>query len=151
MTTIRKILAPIDFSEPAALALDEAKERALVNNAELLLLHVIEVSRPAYQPVTHHHFPNMEDEVRKHCQVGLDDAKRRLGEGVSCRTLLREGHPTEVICQIATEEDTDLIVMATHGRSALKRVLLGSIVERVVRLAPCSVMVVKPRATRPRG
>ncbi len=60
-----------------------------------------------------------------------------------CDVQAESGHPTDVIVRLAKELSVDLIVMGTHGRSGLSHLLMGSVAEKVVRLAPCSVLVVR--------
>jgi nucleotide-binding universal stress UspA family protein len=64
-------------------------------------------------------------------------------------TKMVEGHPAETICRVAKEEGCDLIVMGTHGRSGLGRLLLGSVAEQVLREAACPVLTVKMPAESP--
>ncbi len=64
--------------------------------------------------------------------------------GVSVEYVARHGAPDHVIADIVRENDADLIVMGTHGRTGVSRVLLGSVAEHVVRLAPCPVLTVGP-------
>ncbi len=64
-------------------------------------------------------------------------------EGLDVRRVVRFGHPVEEICHYANKNVADLIVMGSHGRSGLSRILLGSVAERVVRISPCPVVVVR--------
>ncbi len=68
---------------------------------------------------------------------------RPVNDGIEVRHVLLEGSPAEEIIRYATEQAVDLIVMGTHGRTGLERLLMGSVAEQVVRGAPCSVLVVK--------
>jgi nucleotide-binding universal stress UspA family protein len=71
--------------------------------------------------------------------------KRHVPTGVDSETVTRLGHPSEEIVAAAKDFDVDLIVLATHGHTGLKHLLLGSTAERVVRLAPCPVLTVRER------
>jgi nucleotide-binding universal stress UspA family protein len=65
---------------------------------------------------------------------------------VTIQTEVRYGDAADVLCEIAVEKEADFIFVGTHGKSWLERVLLGSVAERTLRMAPCSVIVVRPRA-----
>ena len=69
------------------------------------------------------------------------DAARE--KGISVRTLVRTGSPYQEIVDLATDERADLVAMGTHGRSGVSRLLLGSVADRVIRLAPCPVLTVR--------
>lgn len=139
-------LAPTDFSEHAAAGVREAVRRALLNDAEVLLLHVFHVPDDTTQMARPLHFPNLHEETRRAAQQQLETARHELvGERVPVRLLLRDGVPAEEICAVAEEEDADLIVLATRQRTALSRLLLGSTTEKVVRGAPCSVLIYKQK------
>jgi nucleotide-binding universal stress UspA family protein len=64
-------------------------------------------------------------------------------KGISVRTLVRTGSPYQEIVNLATDERADLVAMGTHGRSGVSRLLLGSVADRVIRLAPCPVLTVR--------
>ena len=82
---------------------------------------------------------------REYGDDGLEELAARLGEGHGCEitTRLREGQPFVEIVTVARDEDADLIVMGTHGRTGLAHMLIGSTAEKVVRMAPCPVLTVK--------
>ncbi len=69
--------------------------------------------------------------------------------GLEGTTLVREGRPAEIICDEARETEADLIVMGTRGLTGLKHLLVGSVAEHVIRLAPCPVLVARPGRTEP--
>lgn len=83
----------------------------------------------------------------KTLETGVTDRLKRVDkdwwEGLNVRRVVRFGHPVEEICRYANQNAVDLIVMGTHGRSRLERILLGSVVERVLRISPCPVLVVR--------
>jgi nucleotide-binding universal stress UspA family protein len=137
---IRTILHPTDFSEASAAARELATTLARDNGAKLLILN-------AWQPP-----------AIIHCRAGAvpvadpdavhRDAKTKLDawEGADER-LEVEGDPCEAILGVARERNCDLIVMGTHGRAGLDRMILGSVAEHVVRRAPCPVVTVRATAT----
>ena len=160
------VLVPTDFSDPAHHALRYAIEEATLHHARVTLLHVLaprsetEVYYVTGAPVTG-------------ADAGLDlVAGGRLGPSATSQpTVVRHdhneealtqlhdlipdafrdswaieiaaGHPAETIVRVAQDKSADLIVMGTHGRTGLQHVLLGSVAEKVVRLAPCPVLTVR--------
>jgi nucleotide-binding universal stress UspA family protein len=85
--------------------------------------------------------------ARKWAGGALEDwvAKARA-EGLNARATLRTGVPYQEVVALATDERADLIVIGTHGRGGIDRALLGSVADRVVRLAPCPVLTVREPA-----
>ncbi|MDR3402066.1 MAG: universal stress protein [Chthoniobacter sp.] len=141
---IRHILVPLDFSEPAEKALHYAVSFAQQSGAGITLLHVCPVP---YYPAEFGGFPTTlpaDEPATDKLQAHLEATAKRLVPTPICeRALLRTGAAADEICQVAREYHIDLIVIATKGRTALKRLLLGSTAERVVRHAPCPVLVVR--------
>ena len=146
MINLNRILYPTDFSEYSAVAAKYACAFADQFNAELHLLHVLEVhssSTPlfagglALAPQVQESKAAAESELDK-----VLDPQWQKGKRVVEATA--EGTPFLEIIRYAKQNDIDLIVMGTHGRSALKQVLLGSVAEKVVRKAPCPVLTVRP-------
>lgn len=149
---ISRILVPIDFSEDSLHALSYAEDLAAAFGAELLVLHVIEpiyYATPADMYVTSPNISMLIDEQRTVAEQEL----RRLAadleaRGRTHRTLLKTGTPAQVIVDAATAAGADLIVMATHGRSGLAHILLGSVAEKIVRHAACPVLTIRRPARR---
>jgi nucleotide-binding universal stress UspA family protein len=143
----RRILCATDFSDAAEGAWDVARELAGVHRAELELIHVF-VKLPLYS-VAEMPGPGVAqiwEEQRAWVQKTLDErAMATRSSGLLVRTHLKTGTPASAIVETAVETDADLIVIGTHGRTGLDRLLIGSVAERVVRLAPCPVLTVKPR------
>ncbi|MFB6274023.1 MAG: universal stress protein [Salinibacter sp.] len=140
---VRRVLAPVDFSEASEAAIQHAKEIALTYGAELDLLHVVE--EPLYPteyglgPAS---FPTEEVVENVENQLG-DLAREKIGyEHVMIDAQL--GPPDSTILEYVEDNGVDLVVIATHGRTGLDRVLLGSVAERVLRQSPSPVFVVKP-------
>ena len=140
---VRNILAPVDFSDASTLAVRHAKELALTYGAQVTLLHAVEeaVYPSAYgveaAPLPS---PNIVSRVEKSL---ANMARDEIGyEHVMVEAKI--GYAPSVILDHAETADVDLIVIASHGRTGLERMLLGSVTERVVRRAPCPVFVVKP-------
>ena len=139
-------MAATDFSAPAEQAGRAAVGLARVHRAELVLLHVF-VELPLYAETPATVVLQVYEEQRRWVQDELDArAKDAAAEGVTVGTRLETGSAPETIARVAGEERADLVVVGTHGRSGLDRIILGSVAERVVRIAPCPVLVVRPRA-----
>lgn len=141
---LEKILVPVDFSSSSERALREAAELATAHQARLLLLHVVQdIHYPTVEVLEHYGMPDLHAQMRERARQRLEELAQRCG--APARTILREGEPASEIADLAQEERVDLVVIAPHGRTALERFLLGSTAERVVRVAPCSVLVVRER------
>jgi len=139
---LQEILVPLDFSEPSQDALRYAADFAHKFGVRLTLLYVLEpIPYPNDFGAT---FPLVEEE-----KDIMAEAKRKLAtfavnEGAEgSKIVVRTGKAFTEICAAAKELKTDLIIIATHGYTGLKHALLGSTAERVVRHAPCPVLVVR--------
>jgi universal stress protein A len=144
----RLILCAVDFSQFAHEALRVGVELARERKASLLLVHVEQPPLWMHEPPVH-----LPGDVRPETLVAAERelvAWKREAElqGVAeVVTRLAQGAPWEQIVAIATAEpDVELVVLGTHGRTGITRALIGSVAERVVRHAPCNVMVVRKRA-----
>lgn len=135
------VLLPTDGSEAAANAADEAFAVALNNDATLHVLFVVdETAGPLNVRGSDTQFDQLEADGEEAVQ---DLTERAEQAGVDAITSsVRQGTPYQVILDYA-EENCDLIVMGTHGRSGLDRHLLGSVTEKVVRRANVSVLTVR--------
>ena len=148
---VKKILAPIDFSEHSMDAMRAAMELAKDVGAEVHLMHVI---------APHHHFiplplATSAEESRELVREAamIEQAEQELarikkddfGDSKNVSTFAIVGHPVQKLADYAKEQSIDLIVMSTHGRSSVEHMLLGGTTEKLVRSAPCSVLVIRPR------
>lgn len=148
---LKKILVPTDFSDESYNALRQALELARQFSSDVLLIHVVEPIHP--YPVTGlSSYPidlppdpifEMRGEAGKLLEQLKLEAKTKTS--IPVETVLRVGRAYDQIIQVARDSEVDLIVISTHGYTGLKHVLLGSTAERVVRHAPCPVMVVRAR------
>ena len=145
---IRAILIPFDFSEHAERALSAALDLAEKWHSRLLLLHV--VPAPSYPPMvmgTYFNPADFEASLRAEAETRATEFVIKVGRpGVPVDVRVVVGDPFADICRMAEQEQVDLIVMGSHGRTGFGRVLLGSVAERVVRHAPCPVLVVGKKA-----
>ena len=148
---MRKILVATDFSPCSNAALDLALEIANRQGASLTLLHVCEV--PSYQYFgggVYVPSPELVDVIRKDAEAGLEAARQRLGgHGVAIDSKVLTGSPGPDIVGYAREHGYDLIVVGTHGRRGLRRLLLGSVAEIVVRSADVPVLTARVPSERP--
>ena len=142
--SFRKILCPLDFSAGSQQALYAAMQLAVADDAELVLLHAWSIPTAAF--ATDLGVP------ASVVQPTLDDATVELADAVQAATAagvkhvtqkLLVGAPEETILAVA-REGADLLVIGTHGRTRISRILLGSVAEKVVRRAPCPVLTVRP-------
>ena len=145
---IRHILVPIDFSEHSKNALKYAIPYAVQFNARLDLLYVVEPTiYPADFSFGQVGFPNIEEELRKRGSEELNTLVRNEIKGrVPAEAAVRTGKPFYEINEYALEKKVDLIIIATHGHTGVEHILFGSTVEKVVRKAPCPVLVVRNTA-----
>ena len=143
---IKSILVPIDFSTPSKKALAYAVPFAELFGAKLTLLHVVE---PVATPDFANSFPLLmeNDKVIAACKARLASLLRQkaIDSKLVEKMLVRQGRSFHEITDAAQTLKTDLIIIATHGYTGLKHALLGSTTERVVRHAPCPVLVVRER------
>jgi universal stress protein A len=146
MAEWRRICCAVDFSDPSRFAMEEAADLARTFRAQLTLLHVEE---PApVMPIdvivpTPSTFETVSVDVARCVAAWRTEAAARAGSPV--RSAVRLGAPAEEILKFAREEAMDLVVLGTHGRTGLKHLVLGSVAERVVRQAPCPVLVVRTK------
>jgi nucleotide-binding universal stress UspA family protein len=143
MFQVRKIVVPTDFSPCSAAALDRAADLAKALQAEILLLHVL--PNPASYAPFPHLVPMPEqwlDQLRKEAKDRLAKESQRVN-GPAIKTELREGPFHDAILAAVAAAKADLIVIGTHGRTGIKHALMGSVAERVVRIAPVPVLTVR--------
>ena len=135
----RRILVPIDFSAGSDAALEMATSLARDGGGSLILAHaeVIPLSAAGGEFLYAISEPRTEELLAKLNAVVLRDSH------VPVERRLLAGDPADVIIRLAQTEDVDMIVMGTHGRRGLTRLLMGSVAEAVVRAAPCPVLTVK--------
>jgi universal stress protein A len=143
----RTILVSTDFSDYGDAAIAHAFRIAEPNGASVLLLHVLD-ARPPVNPLYAHYYPIPTPEQNRLAENEARSALRarvpaELRDSERIELLVTHGTPAQEILRVAEERRASLIVIATHGRTGLLHLVLGSVAERVVRSAPCPVLVVR--------
>jgi nucleotide-binding universal stress UspA family protein len=153
---LKKILAPTDFSPHSERALRYACRLAERLDSELHMLHVLSEVLPTgpdplLMPVLPPEFYAENEDRARRVLNGL--IKPEWGSPPAVVTAVQWGGAVEAIVDYARDQEIDLIVIATHGRTGLSHVLLGSVAERIVREAPCPVLTIRDqdRTPPPRG
>ena len=142
---IHTILVPTDFSDGAGVALERAEELARSTAGELVLLHVHEEYPIMPLDGTVMVPPGLDLELRAALEKALEEKVVAVRKhGVAVRGLTVSGTAHVQIDAVAAREKADLIVMGTHGRRGLGRLVLGSVAERVARTTKVPVLVVRP-------
>jgi len=148
MLPFKKILCPTDFSEPALTALKRAEEMARHFGAELCVAHVIPPvpgphSFPDPQASFNFDVPLYQQELALHAEKMLKElVSHQVAPEVQTRDLVTTGEAAPEILRIAQQEHVDLIVIASHGLTGWRRLVFGSVAEKVVRQAPCPVLTI---------
>lgn len=141
----KKILYPTDFSEGSSVAVPYVKDLASKYGAKVYVLHVVyDVAKSSgwYLPTVD--LESFFSEIHASAEKGLDRfVSETMGSIPGIEKAVVSGLPFEEIIRYVREKGIDLVVMGTHGRSGIDRVLFGSTAARVVRSAPCPVMTVR--------
>src|SRR5271167_4720900 len=136
----KRILAPVDFDPSSLTALDTAAKLAQQNEGMVSVLHIVPVD------IDVSGMPQYVDLIKRQESIDREKltaiAKQHLTD-VKWEILDEMGQPADVIVEVARKLPADLIVMVTHGRRGLARLIEGSIAEKVLRNAPCPVLAVR--------
>lgn len=137
--TFKKILIATDGSIFSELASREAISIAKYTGGSLIALSVVDVTEEFLA-----HAPGMVDDMVKKAKGFVEDVKKMAeGSGVNAETFVREGEAYKKIIELAREHKADVIFTGSHGRTALKSLLMGSVTERVIGHAECAILVVR--------
>lgn len=137
--TMKHILFPTDFSDAAEHAFATALELARRFDSRLTLLHVWSVPSSVYAEALTWPIDDMQRGARKYLDAALESARRLYPK---TDALLREGREWKQILEVVDELGCDLVVMGTHGRKGLSRIILGNVAEKIVRLSHVPVLTV---------
>jgi nucleotide-binding universal stress UspA family protein len=147
MLTVTKVLVATDFSEPSDAALLYGRELAVCFGATLHVLHVAQnvyvntFGAENYVAILPDLQEQSEEDARRHLHQMLVDTDRSGPPTIP--VVLTSSSPAMTIVDYAKDHEIDIIVMGTHGRGVLAHFVMGSVAERVVRLAPCPVLTVR--------
>lgn len=134
-----KILLATDGSDSVQAAIQEAISMAKFCNSKLNVISVVEVN-PEFEALAPEYVEKAENEAREHLE---SIRQRAAAEGIDCEVSAHQGEePYQFIVDEAKKIKADVIVLGTHGRTGLKRLMMGSVASRVIGHAPCKVMVV---------
>jgi universal stress protein A len=151
---ITRILVPIDFSKDSLDALTYATQFAAALNAELALLHVVEpiyYAAPTDVYTANANIALLLEQQRQVAETQLGRIASSLEKkGRRVRAAIKTGAASKVIVDSAKKDGVDLIIMATHGRTGLAHMFLGSVAEKVVRTATCPVLTVRGSKRSPK-
>lgn len=137
MITIKKIICPVDFSDLSRKALQYANEFARLSGGQVFLVGVIE-NDPS---INYSHGLEKERNEEEQKLAALIDEENM--QGIVADYVIYEGFAEECIIDYAKRKEADIVIMGSHGRRGLKRMILGSVAEHVIRRAPCPVLVIK--------
>jgi nucleotide-binding universal stress UspA family protein len=136
----KRILAPVDFDASSLSGLELAAKLAQQNDSTVFILHIVPVDIDLREMPQYVDLINRQEDVDREQLTAI--AKQQLA-GVKWEILGEMGQPADVIAEVATKLSADLIVMVTHGRRGLARLVEGSVAEKVLRKAPCPVLAVR--------
>jgi len=145
---IKKILVPIDFSDYSKSALKYAVNFAKKFNAVLFLIYVVEpIIYPPDFSMGQIAIPTVDLDMDKRAFEELNKlAEKEIPKELKASTIVKTGKPFLEIIETASEENIDLIIIATHGHTGMEHILFGSTAEKVVRKASCPVLTLREPA-----
>jgi nucleotide-binding universal stress UspA family protein len=140
----RRILVPVDFSDSSARALSDAAKRAAESGGSLVIVHVVPANY-GWLGIGRDESRDLDRSLQKQAADRLRAfADKNIGHKVAADMEVRVGQPAEEIIASARESKCDSIVLSTRGLTGLDRLLIGSVADRVARLAPCPVVLIRP-------
>ena len=145
MIEFKKIICAVDFSEHSPKVAEYAKSLAQATGAEILCLYVA----PSLSQYVGFHVPpssieNFVGEIVAGADKTMVDFVEEQFNGVVCAGRVLTGYAAEEILSAIEEEKADLLIMGTHGRKGIDRILFGSVAEKVVKGAKCPVLTIRP-------
>lgn len=143
---IKQLLVPTDFSENAQHAVDYAVELAKRSSAKLHLLHAPVIPTYLLMDLSYSPGPEAVTRILNDSQQALDKQAKRIAEsGIEYFAAIREGTVHEIIRDYAKEHAVDLVVLGTHGRTGVSKLMYGSVTERVIKTVHTPILVVPPQ------
>jgi universal stress protein A len=148
LARIRKILHATDFSKASARALNEAVELAKQNRADLVIVHVFEPTPyvAADELGNAEIYTKLEDAAKQDAEASMSKLLKRLKQlKIKVQGSLLMGSAPDQIVNAAKSKKANMIVIGTHGRTGLSKLLMGSVAGKVISLATCPVLTVRGR------
>lgn len=139
----KKILVPVDFSDFSKKALESAAEIAELRGAKITVVHIMVEPQTSVPYEVYIDWKKVREEIATDAVKLLDEMISKAGVKGEVEQLTVWGEPAGVVNDLAERGEFDLIVMATHGRTGLSRLFLGSVAENVIRHAKCPVLVMR--------
>ena len=146
MNDIKKILVPIDFSKSSPKIVDYAKYFTGKHEAKLVILNVVE-SIQNYEgfAIPHISLAQLSEGLLQSAEKKMADfVEEHMGQPIAYEAKVLMGYVDEEINRFAQKEGVDLIIMGTHGYRGFEHALFGSVAEKVVKTAPCPVLLINP-------
>jgi len=144
-----RILLPTDGSAGMQRVIEHTGALASKHDALVHALYVVDAASFASLPMETS-WEGVSELLREEGSNALDEVERLIDDDVEVERVIVEGSPSRTIVEYARDDDCDLVVMGTHGRGGIDRLLLGSVAERVVRASHVPVMTVRVGETPPR-
>jgi nucleotide-binding universal stress UspA family protein len=145
MVVLKNILVATDFSEPSGVALAYGRDLARSSGATMHVLHVLQGVALGYGTELGFALPDLQAELEKASRRDLDNLLTADDRSILKAVPIVETHANIAngVTEYARKHAIDLVIVGTHGRGAVKHLLVGSVAERVVRTAPCPVLTVR--------
>jgi nucleotide-binding universal stress UspA family protein len=141
---MKTILVPTDFSPHSEKALEVAKRLVKLTGGKIHLLHCFRINVGGISPYGIAVPEEFSRELREAAAKKIEDLEQRIAaDGIEVEAHITSRFPSQAVSDLAEELGADLIVMGTRGTTGLKHILLGSVAERTLRIAPCPVLTVK--------
>lgn len=141
---MKTILVPTDFSAHSEKAVAVAIDLAKLSGGTIHLLHCYQVNVGGVSPYGVTVPEEFNRQIREAAAKSVEKVEGRIAaEGIPVETHITPSYPSEAVSELAEEIGADVIVMGTRGSTGLKHILLGSVAERTLRIAPCPVLTVK--------
>ncbi len=141
LRTFKRVVCPVDFSEPSKVALQRAAELTIADGGTLTVIHVIELPVAYRGQIPLDFAGEIDRRAREKLDEWVSEAQRKTKATVT--PVVRLGTPGAQVLHLLGEESYDLVVVGSHGRTGIKRALLGSVAEKLVRHAGCPVYVAR--------
>jgi nucleotide-binding universal stress UspA family protein len=148
-TKPRRILVPVDFSDSSARALCHAAKKAAESDGSLRVVHVVP-SDHGWLGIGRDELRNLDRSLQRQAADQLRTfVDENVGDTMTAELEVRVGQPVQEIIAAARESKSDCIILSTRGLTGLDRILIGSVADRVARLAPCAVILLRPGERAP--